>query len=82
VGIDPADWQMLVGIAATMRPIAPDASLEDVEQALRRSLLCPWLTTSCWRFPQSLHSGKILVDVDLANQLGFRKLDFQYGGFQ
>jgi hypothetical protein len=35
--IDPEQWALLVGIARTMKEIAPDASLEDVEAALRAS---------------------------------------------
>jgi hypothetical protein len=35
--IDPEQWGLLVGIARTMKEIAPDASLEDVEAALRAS---------------------------------------------
>jgi hypothetical protein len=35
--IDPEQWTLLAGIARTMKEIAPDASLEDVEAALRAS---------------------------------------------
>jgi len=35
LAIDPEQWSLLVGIARTMKEIAPDASLEDVEAALR-----------------------------------------------
>jgi hypothetical protein len=39
--IDPDDWQMLVGIAATMKEVAPDASLPEIEAALRSAFAKP-----------------------------------------
>jgi hypothetical protein len=34
-GLSPDDWQRMLSLAQTMREVAPDASLEDVEHALR-----------------------------------------------
>ena len=41
IGIDPGDWQLLIGIAATMRQIAPNADLAEVETALRSHFAKP-----------------------------------------
>jgi hypothetical protein len=42
--IDPADWEVLVGVARTLKEIAPDASLDDIKQALRSGFARPVLT--------------------------------------
>jgi Family of unknown function (DUF5681) len=34
-GMDTEDWDKMLGLARTMREVAPDASLEDIETALR-----------------------------------------------
>jgi hypothetical protein len=34
-GLDPDDWARMVSLARTMKEIAPDASLDDIEHALR-----------------------------------------------
>jgi hypothetical protein len=39
--ISPDDWQNLVHLAALMKQIAPDASLEEVEDALRSAFAKP-----------------------------------------
>jgi hypothetical protein len=36
----------------------------------------------CWHFPNSFSFGKNSIDVDLANQLRFRKLYFQKERFR
>jgi hypothetical protein len=40
-GLDADDWQRMLGLARTMREIAPDASLEDIELALRSAFAKP-----------------------------------------
>jgi hypothetical protein len=39
--LDADTWQLLLGIAATMREVAPDASLPEIEQALRAAFAKP-----------------------------------------
>jgi hypothetical protein len=40
-GMDADDWERMLGLARTMREIAPDASLEDIELALRSAFAKP-----------------------------------------
>jgi hypothetical protein len=40
-GLDAEDWDKMLGLARTMKEIAPDASLEDIETALRSSFAKP-----------------------------------------
>jgi hypothetical protein len=37
----PEDWDRMLGLAQTMREVAPDASLEDIETALRPAFAKP-----------------------------------------
>jgi len=41
--VDPESWQMLLGIARTMKEIAPDAGLPEIEAALRSAFAKPVL---------------------------------------
>jgi hypothetical protein len=41
--IDPEQWELLVGIARTMKEVAPDASLPEIEDALRSAFAKPVL---------------------------------------
>ena len=40
-GMNADDWQRMLGLAQTMREVAPDASLEDIEHALRSAFAKP-----------------------------------------
>jgi hypothetical protein len=40
-GLAPEDWDRMPGLARTMREIAPDASLEQIEHALRSAFAKP-----------------------------------------
>jgi hypothetical protein len=44
--IDPEQWELLVGIARTMKEVAPDASLPEIESALRSAFAKPVLDAS------------------------------------
>ena len=44
--IDPEQWELLVGIARTMKEVAPDASLPEIEDALRSAFAKPVLDAS------------------------------------
>jgi hypothetical protein len=40
-GLDADDWERMLGLARTMREVAPDASLEQIEHALRSAFAKP-----------------------------------------
>ena len=40
-GMDAEDWNRMLSLARTMREIAPDASLDDIERALRSAFAKP-----------------------------------------
>jgi hypothetical protein len=40
-GLDAQDWDRMLALARTMREVAPDASLNDIEHALRAAFAKP-----------------------------------------